>query len=484
MAADQQAPTSTEFLLFSLQENIFALSAAVIREVVPPRPVTPLPFVPPHVDGLVNVGERVLPQLNMQRLLGSALSSGQMVENAAMQELMVIESRRAPYVICVDRIIGKQDVLSEDIRVNGESTDDADDAYLSITAEFEADGKTVLVLDADRLAGIITPSELPEGQRGFLGRDTERVQTNAVTERIDCLIAEVGNERYAFRLADVMEVVDECSPTPLPAAPDYILGLALVRDDLLLTVHLGKLLNISEQHLGSAKTMLVMESDGERYGLCVNRVTRIVSFANESLRPVNDESSDISGVLIKDDKIHTLVTPKRLLNKDRTLKWRRFLPENSDSSGRAQVKYARIFHMRLAGEELGLPLEAVRRVAGYTPPDALSGDSGQQVISAITSVGGVALPVIDLCRALQISCHQTASAWVIVGKDDRDAAAVAVDEAYGILEIPVDQIDQAAQSGGSLIESVATVDNRLMSLLDAATLCRWAAGECNGEVRG
>lgn len=61
---------SQDYLTIALDEDIFALPVANVREVLDPPPMTLVPFAPAHAPGLVNVRGNVMPLLDLRTRFG------------------------------------------------------------------------------------------------------------------------------------------------------------------------------------------------------------------------------------------------------------------------------------------------------------------------------------------------------------------------------------------------------------------------------
>lgn len=60
--------TSEKFVVFFLGDELFAVRASMISEVMSPPPFTPLPNAPAWLHGIANVRGAILPVLNLARL--------------------------------------------------------------------------------------------------------------------------------------------------------------------------------------------------------------------------------------------------------------------------------------------------------------------------------------------------------------------------------------------------------------------------------
>ena len=57
-------------LLFTLGDESYAFPLERVREVVKPGPITPVPSIPEHILGVMNLRGEILPVLDPKRLLG------------------------------------------------------------------------------------------------------------------------------------------------------------------------------------------------------------------------------------------------------------------------------------------------------------------------------------------------------------------------------------------------------------------------------
>ena len=78
----------------------FALPALAVAHVTAPVPVTPLPSVPGYVDGLVGLGGRILPQIDLRRRLALPAAAA-----GAAGDLVVVMADEGSYALRVDRVV-------------------------------------------------------------------------------------------------------------------------------------------------------------------------------------------------------------------------------------------------------------------------------------------------------------------------------------------------------------------------------------------
>lgn len=450
-----------QYLVFALGDALFGVPATQVESAVAPRAVTPLPFVPAFVEGLVSVNDRVVPLLDLRALLSAQAPP-------VRGELVIVDSARAPCAWRVDRVVAS--VLPE--AVAGAAGDaGAEQAAGYVRERFTHEGRTVLVLDADALAALVSAQALPAGRRGLLGADEQPAAESAATQqsgiRVRC-----GNESYAVALADALEILDLPAAVPVPGAPAVVEGLALVRGDVLLVLSLAALLGRAAD--GGARSVLVVTHDGYRYGLRVDAVEGILAWDAGAWRGIDEDGGDLAGVVVAGDRAIGLVTAQRLFTATRRRALAPYLPARSDDREAVSEPVQSVLEVTLAGERLGIPLPVVRRIAGrqlQRGRDDAGGNSAS-ASQSLVNLDGVVLPVLDLSVVLgstEADGSERQGAWIVVGDDAREWA-LPVQQARRIVEVPLSAVESIGHEPGALVQSVARVDAGLMSLLTLAPL--------------
>lgn len=468
----EAAPTRA-FLVVDSGGSYFALPAMAVATAVAPQVVTPLPFVPAYVEGLVNINERVLPLLDLRRLLAMDVRE----PTAAASELLVVETRRAPCALRVDRIVAKVDVPVDDVQALAKiDTDAISDAIPDATgsrqsglvdARFEWQGLTVLAINLEALAEQVAARDIPEGRRGMLGRRQQEAETIR-RESQACIVVVAAGEKYAIALEEAVEILDMGPATVVPGAPEVAEGIAIVRDEALLVLSLPRLLRRGNNSAG-ARNVVVIDRGGTHYGLRVDAVDGILGYDLENLRRIDDETGEVAGVIVEGAQIIGLLGAHRLLPDSRHEALAPFIPSRrSGTDLKAEQRHA-VLEVVLGDEAFGIALSMVRRIAEFTAPERLQADAGSLVCGAV-SIDGRILPVVDFARLLDFGDGRNEGAWVIVGDADHEWA-IPVREARQIIEIPVSAIEEVstAQQRG-LVTAVANVSDHLISLLSMAPL--------------
>src|SRR4051794_27823047 len=183
-------------------------------------PLTPLPFSPDLVEGLVMALGRVLPQMPLAAALNEPQRDGGV--------LVVVAGSDDVRALRVDQVAGM-------VQVDVQSIDGLDDDELArqplLTARFTALGAEWRVLDYVKLTND-RPMTAAETQNGaaFLGATGDSAELPAqpieiVDTRQPLLVLDIGRESYAAATSAIIEILVPGTIRSMPGAPPWVAGL-------------------------------------------------------------------------------------------------------------------------------------------------------------------------------------------------------------------------------------------------------------------
>lgn len=95
----------------------------------------------------------------------------------------------------------------------------------------------------------------------------------------------LGSESYAIPVEQVREVLKPWVVTPLPNAPAHVLGVISLRGTILPVIDVAKRLGLSPGVRDEKSRIVVVSLDDEKVGMVADRVTGVVRFAPEVVKP-------------------------------------------------------------------------------------------------------------------------------------------------------------------------------------------------------
>lgn len=458
-----------DLVIFELNKQHFALPAGEVSEVLDPLPVTPLPFAPAYVDGLVNVAGQVVVQMDAALRLkgvGEPLA-------ADKGSVLVTNVNGAASAVHVEKVLTKASVTDEAIALcgasgGGESPDSGADA---VKGEFQWNGLSVLLLDAGAfsLDGLVAVGA-PSGGGGLLGAAASMEAggegAGSVSTDFPCVIVECNGERYGLRLHEVGEIVEVGGLTALPHAPREVGGMALLRGAPLLALSLG--LMLGGRGLAPQPVMVVVESRGMRFALLAERVVGIERFPEGSVQAA-EQASEVEGYLIGDGETMVgLLRLDGLISDERFAAYSNYLVKNRlenmmENTADAALATKRMLTFQLGREHCAMPLEWVERVEEYHDETGVPGGD-EAGLSGVVQIQGEVAPVVDLRREMGLADGKQAGAFLVV-RLDGGIWALTVDRVERVVEIRETEIEPVKSAATDYIGAVGRVNGKLLSIL-------------------
>ena len=111
--SEQEQPSGdllavTEFLL---AHERYALEFRFIREICPLRELTPLPYTPPFVLGIMNLRGQILSVIDFRRYVGLPVK-----EITELNRVVVLKSQDREFGILADEILGMRTIPRQDMQ--------------------------------------------------------------------------------------------------------------------------------------------------------------------------------------------------------------------------------------------------------------------------------------------------------------------------------------------------------------------------------
>lgn len=466
-------------LVFEVRGRRFALPAEAVRQVTEASTVTPLPFVPAYVEGLVAIGGTVIAQIDLGARLGLPDRSGD-------EQLIVAATNSGDVALRVGLIRTMATLCDADFVAAATDADAAADGSDSASAEavearFHHDGTTVFLLRPGRLgldgATAATPSS-PGGGHAFLndeaadGQPSRGRGDDGDRATLACLTVMAGGQRCAFLLTRISGVHIDPGPEAVADAPPMVGGISRLRGVPRLALSLSELLGLPPT--GIEARMVAATARGLPVAFQCDAVIGIRRFPRNCRDPAKDATGCIDSYLIDGDgRVTLLLDPDGLLA-DQDIEHLRSLlpaaPARRPECANAEVAATRRLLVVRAGDTVcGIDFGKVEQVADYTPPTALPETSALR--AGMANVAGRILPVTDLGAAVGPAGGAPPNAYVVVRTGGAGAPglwALAVSGVERPVSVPETSIRPAPVPGVLAAEGEA--GERTIAILDLDAL--------------
>jgi chemotaxis signal transduction protein len=437
-----------------------AIPLSLVLSVEEAGPLTPLPFSPDQVEGLVMALGRVLPQMPLAAALNEPCRDGGVLVVAAGSD-----DARA---LRVDQVAG---MVQVDVQAIDRLDDEEHARQPLLTARFTALSAEWRVLDYARLTGD-QPMMATGVQSGaaFLGAAGESAAQAPPAELADTrqplLLVDIGRESYAVATSDIIEILVPGSIRSMPGAPGWVAGLVDRRGSPLLVLSAASLLGRPGGD-GAAIVLVVDMPDAGEVGILIDRAVGIERIDHAD---IHDVAQDMAGVasyfVIGRGRIVGIIDPAALIGQVGAA-IAALVPRVAGSTGETQIvstpKLSRkLLAVRVGREFFALPLDRVERIQAsvvLTPlPEPGTG------FHAMADVGDATVPVLDLRLRIPEAGSAPNPPCTLV-KIEGALAGLAVDQVLRIEDVPDEDVDDITAHPLLPISHVARSGDRLMSVL-------------------
>jgi Chemotaxis signal transduction protein len=122
----------------------------------------------------------------------------------------------------------------------------------------------------------------------------------------------IGDQEFSVNIMSVREIRGWTPATPIPHAPDYVMGVINLRGAVLPIVDLAKRLGMKPAEPTARHVIIVAQVRTRVIGLLVDAVSDILTVTDENIQPVPEVSSDLEkqyarGILAIDKRMICLV---------------------------------------------------------------------------------------------------------------------------------------------------------------------------------
>lgn len=286
----------TVFGSFWIDSTEFALPVTVIQEMVgEPDKFAPVPLSPPHVVGVFNLRDTIIPVVDLRILLGFP----ECPEPGA-RKIAVIENGAHCLGLLFDDaggVLHSEGATRVDFDVN---YDGEKDVVVEGLLKFDGGKRMVQILDPYELLSI---PRLPRVAKKKAG------QKSHLGQRTNCISFQLGHTRCALDLRYVQEIMDVPDVQKSPLSHGHILGNIELRGHTLPIVDFRGMLGNEPPHQFSqealrSRKLVILNLDAGLIGLLVYSIDSIMTYFESDVMefasltlPRNDI---VAGCLIND----------------------------------------------------------------------------------------------------------------------------------------------------------------------------------------
>jgi purine-binding chemotaxis protein CheW len=390
---------SGQLVTFSLDGVEFGLDIDRVQEITPRTDITPVPGAPSFLLGVINLRGQIIPVLDSRQRFHL-----QPAEQTPKTRIIIIDLAGEPTGLQVDAV-------AEVVKLDDYSLKATPPLVAGVRSEYlagmvTAGSRLITLIDLNKIldSSEFTHRELlthdNQLQRGFAGQAQAALEE--ATDERPFVTFSLGTESFGVALEHIDEIVDVPQVTKVPDAPDYVLGVICVRDQVLPLLDFTRLLRVDGAVRDAVRGMVILLSFGTtRLGMVVDGIQEVMRIKDEEILPAPQTLSDqerghLDGIVVRPGRMVSLLRVMEILDREDHQK----LASMSNALAPAQeTEKAGNFDLplvvfRLGEESFGLHLEEVREIimVGQITPVPRA----PAFVDGVLNLRGEVMPVLDL----------------------------------------------------------------------------------------
>jgi len=495
-AGEGGAADGRQFVIFHVEQEMFAVPLAEVQEIIRMPAVVSVPLSPTALEGLANLRGSVLPVIRLRHVFGM----GDIAHDDSTRVVVLDQGR--PVGLVVDRVANVVTVEAERIEPVGTIQGTVDTELLTGMIKADDGKPMVMVLDAVKvvgrefaaLGGGTAARGLGESRGGGEARLAEAEA--AAGEESQLVSFEVAGQEYALpieRVQEIVQIPDQI--TEVPNTPPHVLGVMTLRNRLLPLVSLRELFGLPPQALGDANKIVVVSVAGggaaAAVGVVMDSVKEVLRVGRAVIDPVPPlltragSLGEIEAIcrLQGGRRLVSILSAEKMFNGGELRRVAEVVAGEGEAMAQDDARgrtgpaddEEQFVAFRLMNEEFGVPIAAVQEIV-RVPDELTRVPKTPDFIEGVVNLRGVVLPVVDQRRrfglpAMERNDRQRIMVYTIRGL----RTGFIVDSVSEVLRIPASAIGPApalSEEQQRLVRRVANIERqqRMILLLDVEQL--------------
>lgn len=479
-----QGDPPRQFVTFQVDGALYGLPMAEVQEIIRMPQLVEVPHSARALRGIANLRGSILPVTSLRCCFGA---EDQPADEAT--RVVVVQESALTLGFVVDRMGRVMTAEAQEIEPAPEFAE-SERAGLLRGVVKRSDGM-VLLLDVARLSQVGTTRRQASAERAAHVVGAIEPSEGTVHEELQLVSFISAGGEYAIPIGEVQEIVQlPADVVRVPGAGAHVLGLMTLRERLLPLVSLRALFGEEGSVAQASARVLVIAVPGQpqlSVGLVMDSVKEVLRVPRAMVDPLPPLLAGGAGNL---EAICRLERGQRLVS---ILSVSRMFEAGLMQSAVEAVEAGREEGMtdatrsslteeeeqfvifRLAGEEYGIPIEAVQEILRL-PGELTHVPQTPDFIEGVVNLRGSVLPVVDQRRRFALAqAERNERQRIMVLGIGAMRTGFIVDQVIEVLKIPHSAIEAApvlSERQTGLIPRVANLPaaNRMVLLLEASRL--------------
>ncbi len=469
---------SGQLVTFTLDSVEFGLDIDRVQEITHRTDITPVPGSPSFILGVINLRGLIIPVIDSRIRFHLAPQ-----EPTSKTRIIVLRLASGPTGLQVDSV-------AEVVRLEDHNLRETPPLVAGIRAEYLAGMVTVgtRLITLIHLEKLLESSELTRraefddlGMAGTIGSTDGDAGEEEEADGRPFVTFRLGSESFGIALHEVEEIVELPPVTKVPDAPDYVLGVICLRDQVMPLVDLSEILSIQQGNSERKRDMVVLLSFGSaRIGVVVDEIQEILRVQDGQTLPPPQTLSEaerehLEGILLLPNRMVSLINVLKIITGDDQEKIAAMGQGLglADTRGQETVPNLELVVFRLGPESYGLRLHEVREIimVGQITPVPRA----PHFVDGVLNLRGEVMPVVDLRTRFGLErVEATTISRILITSIGGVFTGLVVDAVDEVRPVELNRFGPppavTAVGANRYIEKVARLDNGMIFLLELKQL--------------
>lgn len=488
---------SNQLVTFRLAGEELALPMKSVQEIIKLPEITQVPNTSSYIDGIGNLRGRILPVVNLRKRLALGHK-----ERDDATRIVVINCGGITVGLVVDSVSEVMHIEQSALETPPESSSGIEGQYLRGIAKIDDGKRLVLILAEDQILpelAELSKEFLKNSQGSQASKETQEAQLNRQQDEVEQLVTfDVADEEFAVGIMQVKEIIRVTEITPVPKAPEYIVGVLSLRNQLLPIMNLRILFcqkSLNEemaekpsQEKLDAQRIIVVDLEGVQTGILVDSVSQVLTLEKKFIEPPpliisQGQSNRLRGVgkledgkrllmLLNIDRLVSKAEKKKMLDAIENKEGEQEKMENSADKSNEEMQ---LVCFKVDHEEYAISIMKVQEIIRINEITAVP--KTKNFMKGIINLRGTVVPVVDMRTrfGLKFPENQEQGRIVVVNIAGNTTGLI-VDSVTEVLRLSKSQIESppasVANLDGKFIDGVGKLNEgkRIIILINVDCL--------------
>jgi len=287
---------SKKILTFKLDNQMFAIEIDYSREIIEKPDIEEIPTQSNDIIGVFNLRKEIIPILDLKSKLNIVREVKLNKDNVDKVIIFILNNNLIG--LLVDEVCDVITPYKTDILSVPNTFDEVSKKFVKSIYKDNNSNEIIFILNE---RSILADEDLEDIKSLNKNKEDKGLKNDVNDKKI--AVFKLEDEEFGIYIDEINEINRLPSITPVPKSLEFIEGIINLRGDIIPVINIRERLNLKRKEFDEFERVIIVEIEGQKTGLIVDRVTEINSIPEELFKDV----PEFLKTNIEKDIIDTLV---------------------------------------------------------------------------------------------------------------------------------------------------------------------------------